>query len=84
MAGWRHAVELAMSGEDIRRLTEISRSRSERASRAERAQMLLALRPNEKTPPRLPTRRGSKPSEGTQPKATISDGTVKREKPNSN
>ena len=34
--------ELAMSGEDIGRLTGISRSRTERASRAERAQMLLA------------------------------------------
>ena len=42
MAGWRHAVELAMSGEDIERLTDISRSRTERASRVERAQMLLA------------------------------------------
>ena len=34
--------ELAMSGEDIGRLTGISRSRTERASRVERAQMLLA------------------------------------------
>jgi hypothetical protein len=41
MAGWRHVVELAMSGEDIGRLTDISRSRTERASRVERAQMLL-------------------------------------------
>jgi hypothetical protein len=46
MAGWRHAVELAMSGEDIDRLTGISRSRTERASRVERAQMLLAYREN--------------------------------------
>jgi hypothetical protein len=42
----RHAVELAMSGEDIGRLTEISRSRTERASWVERAQMLLAYREN--------------------------------------
>ena len=46
MAGWRHAVELAMSGEDIGRLTDISRLRTERASRVERAQMLLAYREN--------------------------------------
>jgi transposase len=46
MAGWRHAVELAMSGEDIERLTDISRSRTERASRVERAQMLLAYQEN--------------------------------------
>jgi Homeodomain-like domain len=44
MAERRHAVELAMSGEDIGRLTGISRSRTERASRVERAQMLLAYR----------------------------------------
>jgi hypothetical protein len=48
MAGWRHAVQLAMSGEDIGRLTDISRSRSrtERASRVGRAQMLLAYQEN--------------------------------------
>jgi hypothetical protein len=46
MAGWRHAVKLAMSGEDIGRLTDISRSRTERASRVERAQMLLAYQEN--------------------------------------
>ena len=46
MAGWRRVVELAMSGEDIGRLTDISRSRTERASRVERAQMLLAYQEN--------------------------------------
>jgi hypothetical protein len=47
MPGWRHAVELAMSGEDeIGRLTGISGSRTERASRVERAQMLLAYQEN--------------------------------------
>src|SRR5262245_29700591 len=44
MAGRRSAVELAMSEEDIGRLTAISRSRTEPASRVERAQMLLAYR----------------------------------------
>jgi hypothetical protein len=38
------AVELAMSGEDVARLTTISRSRKERGSRVERAQKLLMYR----------------------------------------
>jgi transposase len=42
MAGWRRAVELAMSNEEIAQLAAVSRSRTERASRVERAQMLLA------------------------------------------
>ena len=46
MAGWRHAVELAMSCEDIGRVMGISRSRTERASRVERAQVLLAYQEN--------------------------------------
>src|SRR5262245_33955817 len=44
MAGWRQAVELAMTDEDIAKLTTVSRSRTEAASRVERAQMLLAYR----------------------------------------
>jgi transposase len=44
MAGWRRAVELAMTEKEVAQLTAISRSRTERASRVERAQMLLAYR----------------------------------------
>ena len=44
MARWRRAVELAMTGEEIERLTALSRSRTEAASRVGRAQMLLAYR----------------------------------------
>src|SRR5256714_655759 len=46
MAGWRQVIELAMTDEEIARLTAISRSRTEAASRVERAQMLLAYREN--------------------------------------
>ena len=44
MAGWRHAIELAMTEEEIAGLTSVSRSRTEPASRVERARMLLAYR----------------------------------------
>ena len=44
MAGWRQAVELAMTDEDIASLTALARSRTEPARRVERAQMLLAYR----------------------------------------
>src|ERR1700732_4957518 len=44
MAGWRQAVEVAMTDEEGARLMAISRSRPEPASRVERAQMLLAYR----------------------------------------
>ena len=44
MAGWRQVIELAMTDEEIGRLAVISRSRTEPASRVERAQMLLAYR----------------------------------------
>jgi hypothetical protein len=46
MAGWRQAVELALSDEDISTLTTISRSRTERGSQVTRAKMLLAYREN--------------------------------------
>src|SRR4051794_28800258 len=46
MAGWRRVVELAMTGEEIERLTALSQSRTESASRVSRAQMLLAYREN--------------------------------------
>jgi hypothetical protein len=36
MAGWRQAVELAITDEEIALLTNVSRSRTERASRVER------------------------------------------------
>ena len=42
MAGWRQALELALSDEEIAALTTISRSRTEPASRVERARMLLS------------------------------------------
>ena len=45
MAGWRQAIELALSEEEVTRLTAVTRSRTEAASRVERARMLLAYRP---------------------------------------
>jgi transposase len=44
MARWRQAVELAMNDGEVASLLTISRSRTEPASRVERAQMLLAYR----------------------------------------
>src|ERR1700756_368735 len=44
MAGWRQAIELALSKEEVTRLTAVTRSRTEPASRVERARMLLAYR----------------------------------------
>ncbi len=46
MAGWRQAIELALSDEEIAALTAISRSRTEPASRVERARMLLRYQEN--------------------------------------
>ena len=42
MAGWRRAIELALSEEDVTRLGVVARSRTEPASRVERARILLA------------------------------------------
>jgi transposase len=44
MAGWRQAIELAICEEDLASLGAIVRSRTEPASRVERARMLLAYR----------------------------------------
>jgi transposase len=44
MATWRHAVELAITNEEVASLVAISRSRTEPASRVERARMLLGYR----------------------------------------
>jgi transposase len=46
MAGWRQAVELAMSDEEAGKLAVIARSGSEAARRVKRAQMLLSYREN--------------------------------------
>ena len=42
MPGWRQAIELSIGAEDLVRLGSIARSRTEPASRVERAQILLA------------------------------------------
>src|SRR5260370_39602415 len=44
MTAWRRAIELSLGDGDVARLTSVTRSRSEAASRAERARMLLAYR----------------------------------------
>ena len=44
MAGRRQAIELAIGEEDLAALGAIARSRTEAASRVERARMLLACR----------------------------------------
>jgi len=46
MATWRQALEVGMTDEDVARLITVSRSRTEPASRVQRAQMLLAYREN--------------------------------------
>ena len=44
MTAWRRVLELTIGDEDLSRLTAIGRSRTEPASRVERARMLLAYR----------------------------------------
>ena len=44
MAAWRQAIELAIGEKDLAALGAIARSRTEPASRVERARMLLAYR----------------------------------------
>ncbi len=46
MAAWRRAIELAIGAEDLAALGAIARSRTEPASRVERARILLAYREN--------------------------------------
>src|SRR5713101_4216069 len=46
MATWRQALEAAMTDAEVARLMAVSRSRTEPASRVQRAQMLLAYREN--------------------------------------
>src|SRR5712672_2339161 len=46
MATWRQALEVVMRDEEVARFIALSRSRTEPASRVERAQMLLAYREN--------------------------------------
>ena len=46
MARWLQAIELAMTEEEIGKLTTIARSRSEAARRVKRGQMLLGYREN--------------------------------------
>ena len=44
MIAWRQAIELSIADEDLAKLVSITRSRTEPASRVERARMLLAYR----------------------------------------
>src|SRR5271170_3532221 len=47
MAAWRRAIALSIGHEDLTRLVSITRSRTEPASRVERARMLVAYRENQ-------------------------------------
>ena len=50
MTAWRQAIELSIGDEDLARLVTITRSRTEPASRVERARMLLAYREDPSSP----------------------------------
>src|SRR3984893_9437088 len=65
MATRRQVLEVVMTDEDVARLTAVSRSRTEPASRVQRAQMLLAYRED---PPFF----------GVAPRVGVHDQTVQR------
>jgi hypothetical protein len=44
MAAWRRAIELSLGNADVKRLRSIAQSRTEPASRVERARIILAYR----------------------------------------
>src|SRR5450755_592217 len=44
MTAWRQVIELSLERDDLAKLVSIARSRTESASRVERARMLLAYR----------------------------------------
>jgi len=44
MAAWRRAIELSLEDADVERLRSIAQSRTEPASRVERARILLSYR----------------------------------------
>jgi len=46
MTAWRRAIELSIGEHDLAKLISITRSRTEPASRVERARILLAYREN--------------------------------------
>src|SRR6202043_2503556 len=46
MAAWRRAIELSLGDSDVEKLRLIARSRTEPASRVERARILLGYREN--------------------------------------
>ena len=85
MAGWRQAVELAMTGEEIETLTALSRSRTEPASRVSRAAMLPAIGRSRRSLPwdadlACIIRRSSAASSGPSPMAHWRPSTTDRDR----